>query len=207
VSEYRVVTDARRPDLIDAMLALGASPWPDFLLGHDEVVNSRWDQLYERLPDYQFALTGPDRDDLLASATACPSAGTATSRRCRPGALTPSSRTASRTGSRASSCRAPHGEAPLPADPDGAVRHLATCRRLALRPLAANHERVGGAGAGVALAAMTIRGSVAEWEAWTGLQMPGTGPYLVPGGLVPVEIDRDEDVAVRRNGSEATVRG
>jgi hypothetical protein len=43
---------------------------------------------------------------------------------------------------------------------------------------------------------MTIRGSVAEWEDWTGLPMPETGSYPVPGALVPVEIDREGDMGV-----------
>jgi len=30
VNDYRVVTAAGRPDLIDAMRRLGASPWPEF---------------------------------------------------------------------------------------------------------------------------------------------------------------------------------
>ena len=37
---------------------------------------------------------------------------------------------------------------------------------------------------------MTITGSVAEWEAWTGMAFPESGAYVVPGALVPVEIDR-----------------
>ncbi len=53
-----------------------------------------------------------------------------------------------------------------------------------------------GVGTGVAPESMTIRGSVAEWEAWTGLPMPETGSYVVPGGLVPVEIDRERDMGL-----------
>lgn len=56
------------------------------------------------------------------------------------------------------------------------------------------HERVGGEPIGVAPAAMTVRGSVREWEEWTGMTFPGSGSFVVPEGLVPVEIDigRDE---------------
>jgi hypothetical protein len=55
------------------------------------------------------------------------------------------------------------------------------------------HERVGGAALGVAPAAMTVRGSVADWERWTGISLPGSGRFVVPGGLVPVEIDVERD--------------
>jgi hypothetical protein len=41
--------------------------------------------------------------------------------------------------------------------------------------------------------AMRIEGSVAEWEAWTGMPLPSTGQYIVEGALVPVEINRESD--------------
>ena len=43
---------------------------------------------------------------------------------------------------------------------------------------------------------MTVRGTVAEWEAWTGLFMPQSGSYVVTGALVPVEIDRERDMGL-----------
>jgi hypothetical protein len=43
---------------------------------------------------------------------------------------------------------------------------------------------------------MTVRGSVAEWEAWTGEALPDNGRYVVEGALQPVVIDRDLDVGV-----------
>ena len=63
-------------------------------------------------------------------------------------------------------------------------------------PWLRTQERVGGIGAGVASESMTIRGSVAEWEDWTGLPIQETGSYPVPGALVPVEIDREGDMGV-----------
>jgi hypothetical protein len=35
-----------------------------------------------------------------------------------------------------------------------------------------------------------ISGTVAEWEEWTGMRFPDSGAYVVPGALVPVDIDR-----------------
>ena len=40
---------------------------------------------------------------------------------------------------------------------------------------------------------MRIPGSVADWEEWTELTFAETGAYVVPGALVPVEIDRERD--------------
>jgi hypothetical protein len=34
---------------------------------------------------------------------------------------------------------------------------------------------------------------VAEWEEWTGMAFPESGDYVVPGALVPVQIDRERD--------------
>ena len=40
---------------------------------------------------------------------------------------------------------------------------------------------------------MVITGTVADWEAWTGLCFPESGDYVVPGALQPVRIDRERD--------------
>jgi hypothetical protein len=37
---------------------------------------------------------------------------------------------------------------------------------------------------------------VAEWEEWTEMALPESGAYVVPGVLVPVEIDRERDTGV-----------
>jgi hypothetical protein len=63
------------------------------------------------------------------------------------------------------------------------------------------HEQVGAELIKVAPTSMRISGSVADWESWTGLRFPDSGTYVVPGALVPVEIDceRDEGVYVEPN--------
>jgi GNAT superfamily N-acetyltransferase len=43
---------------------------------------------------------------------------------------------------------------------------------------------------------MTITGSVGEWQEWTGLTFPVSGPYVVDGALSPVEIDLAADCGV-----------
>jgi GNAT superfamily N-acetyltransferase len=44
--------------------------------------------------------------------------------------------------------------------------------------------------------AMTIRGSVADWEGWTGETFPGTGDYILPFAAAPIHIDREADEGV-----------
>lgn len=43
---------------------------------------------------------------------------------------------------------------------------------------------------------MTITGSVAEWEKWTGMRFPESGEYVVPGALRPVVVDLEEDLGL-----------
>lgn len=39
----------------------------------------------------------------------------------------------------------------------------------------------------------TVRGTRAEWEHWTGLKFPQSGPYVIPGALNPMEINLEKD--------------
>ena len=63
-------------------------------------------------------------------------------------------------------------------------------------PWLRTHERLGATILSVAPRSMTIRGTLADWEEWTELALPDSGSYVVPGALVPVEIDRDRDEGV-----------
>ncbi|NIK58190.1 hypothetical protein [Kribbella shirazensis] len=56
------------------------------------------------------------------------------------------------------------------------------------------HWRLGGRILHCCQESMMISGAVAEWEEWTGLAMPASGQYVVPGGLVPVEVDHPRDI-------------
>jgi GNAT superfamily N-acetyltransferase len=62
-----------------------------------------------------------------------------------------------------------------------------------LDPWLRTHERLGARIAKVAPASTRVPGTVTQWEEWTGLVFPDSGPYVVPGGLVPLEIDRERD--------------
>lgn len=63
------------------------------------------------------------------------------------------------------------------------------------------HEHAGARLLRVAPQSMRISGSVAKWEEWTQMVFPDSGAYVVPGALVPVDIDRagDEGVYVEPN--------
>ncbi len=55
------------------------------------------------------------------------------------------------------------------------------------------HVRLGGQLSRPEPRSMRITGSVAEWEAWTGMAFPASGRYIVPGAAAPVTIDREAD--------------
>ena len=56
------------------------------------------------------------------------------------------------------------------------------------------HVRLGGRLSRPEPESMRVTGSVAEWEAWTGMALPQSGRYVVPGACAPVEIDREKDI-------------
>ena len=58
------------------------------------------------------------------------------------------------------------------------------------------HARAGARGIRPSPRSMVIAGTVAEWHQWTGLEFPVSGPYVVPGGTNPVEVDLAEDRGV-----------
>jgi GNAT superfamily N-acetyltransferase len=60
-------------------------------------------------------------------------------------------------------------------------------------PWIRTHWRLGAEIARVAPRALVIEGTVAQWEDWTEMGFPDSGPYVVPGALQPVLIDRERD--------------
>ena len=56
------------------------------------------------------------------------------------------------------------------------------------------HERLGAEVIRVCPRAYTIRGSVKEWEDWTGQIFPCSGDYLIDGGLNPMELCIEDNV-------------
>jgi GNAT superfamily N-acetyltransferase len=59
-----------------------------------------------------------------------------------------------------------------------------------------SHTSVGAEIIGPCLRSTLIEGSVSEWEEWAKMRFPESGSYVVPGALVPVEIDRPADRGV-----------
>lgn len=44
--------------------------------------------------------------------------------------------------------------------------------------------------------AMEIKGTISDWEKWTGLRFPESADYVIPGGLVPLQINLENDLGI-----------
>jgi len=55
------------------------------------------------------------------------------------------------------------------------------------------HARLGGRLVRAAPESMTMRGSVSDWESWTGMSFPESGSYVIPAATQPLVIDRNRD--------------
>ncbi|HMB25287.1 MAG TPA: hypothetical protein VKP08_20735, partial [Anaerolineales bacterium] len=58
------------------------------------------------------------------------------------------------------------------------------------------HARLGASVIKPCHQAMTICGTCAEWEEWTGIQFPQSGQYVLFDALNPIEINREKDEGI-----------
>ncbi len=63
-----------------------------------------------------------------------------------------------------------------------------------LDPWLRTHVRLGGRMIATAPHSQTMTGTVDQWQSWTGLRLPSTGHYVIPDGLAPLYIDREQDI-------------
>jgi ribosomal protein S18 acetylase RimI-like enzyme len=56
------------------------------------------------------------------------------------------------------------------------------------------HVRVGGRIIGLEPNAQTMTETVAQWEEWTGLELPVSGEYIIPKGMAPLHVVKNDDV-------------
>jgi hypothetical protein len=52
---FVVARHSERPELREGIGALSSDVWPEYNL-HGDVIGSRWDRLYEDVPEFQFLL-------------------------------------------------------------------------------------------------------------------------------------------------------
>jgi hypothetical protein len=79
------------------------------------------------------------------------------------------------------------------------VERYALWRRddgLPFDPWVRTHARFGAEILKAERQSVLVRGTVTEWEEWTGMAFPESGDYVIPEGLATVEIDRMHDLGV-----------
>lgn len=233
---YTVVTAVGRPlEFMRACDAVSTLEWPQFML-HDPVSHRYWHELYERFPEYQFALTAPD-GDMIAIGRSIPLAWSdsldtlpdegwdwvlqkgvedhvadrkPTIQSALEVVIPRKHRSKGIAALAVQEMRAigqAHGLTTLIAP----VRPTLKCQYpmipmeryvawqengLPFDPWMRVHTRLGARIVKVCSHSMRITGTVAEWETWAGMRFPESGTYTVPGALVPVEIDRGQDVGI-----------
>jgi GNAT superfamily N-acetyltransferase len=85
--------------------------------------------------------------------------------------------------------------------PQVSMAEYATWERddgFSIDPWIRTHQRMGATIIKPAPNSIVVSGTVAEWEAWTGMPFPISGSYFVPGALNLVEVDRERDTAIYR---------
>jgi hypothetical protein len=58
------------------------------------------------------------------------------------------------------------------------------------------HVRLGGTIIKVCHKSYLVKGTIEDWRKWTGQEFPGSGQYVVPGGLVPTVISKETDTGI-----------
>jgi hypothetical protein len=93
-------------------------------------------------------------------------------------------------------CVRPTGKEPHADVPIEAYAHWTRDDGLPVDPWIRLHVRLGGRVVRGVPRSMTMRGTVAEWRAWTGLPLEASGSYVPAGAAAPVTIDLDADEGV-----------
>jgi hypothetical protein len=70
-SKYPVFSLDERPELIDGGKRITNAAWPEFMQ-HDVVSRRHWNDLYHAYPEFQFALTESDTDQVIAVGNSLP---------------------------------------------------------------------------------------------------------------------------------------
>lgn len=195
--------------------------WPEFLR-HDRMSNRYWNRLYTDFAEFQFLLV--DGDSVLAQGNCVPVRGMPAhwrdafpnafegegepDRICALAIIVAAEHQGEGLSARMlghmRSLAEPFGRLVAPVRPTWKARHphmpieeyaaLRRDDRTHLDPWIRTHERAGGTILGTAEEAMLIEGARAEWEEWTGLDLPDDGEAIVPEALVPVRFENGRGV-------------
>lgn len=234
--EYNIVTADRHAGFADATFDLTRVAWPQFMF-HDPVAEYFTD-LYEKLPQFQFALTEKETGRWMAMGNSIPlsyngqpsdlpdtgwdwalekgiddcrrganptvlcALQIAVSNDCRGMGLSGKALEIMRSLGRDQGFPSlfapvrPSMKADFPHEPMEDYISRQNAEGLPFDSWMRVHARAGARIIKVCPQAMRITGTVAEWQEWTGMNFPKSGKYVIPGALVPVDFDIENDSGV-----------
>jgi len=67
---------------------------------------------------------------------------------------------------------------------------------LAVDPWLRTHQRLGASILTCVDSTLTVKGTVSDWQIWTGMVFPESGPYIVDGALQPVLMNVEDDIGI-----------
>jgi hypothetical protein len=211
-----VFTLAQRPELESGVRSLPGT-FPEFM-HHDAVVDRYWDSLFTEFAGFQIAVCD-DAGEVLSAGHCIPVFWDGTVGDLPAGLDGVLERGMSRSAGRAPTVVSAllavvppaHrgrglGALIAPVRPTWKERYPLTPMERYARweredgqpfdPWLRVHHRLGARFLEVAPESMVITGTVSEWEDWTGMHFPETGPYIIEGALRPVEMDLERDLGV-----------
>lgn len=239
---YKVVTLAEKPELKEALLAIQATAWPEFMM-HEAVSNRYWHQLLLEWPQFQFVLWDEAQDEIAAAGHSLPILWENDIRQLPDTgwdwALQTGMTQTTEVGARNKQCALSIAIAPAYRGTGLSQQMVETMKQIGrqqgfnqlIAPVRPNlkklyplipmpnyvqwtneaglpfdawlrvHIRSGAKLVKVCPRSMTVSGSVAEWESWTGLRFPESGLYVIEGALVPLKImaDKNEGLYIEPN--------
>jgi GNAT superfamily N-acetyltransferase len=80
-----------------------------------------------------------------------------------------------------------------PLIPIGTYMNWRNAAGLPFDPWLRVHARVGAQLVKGCSRSMTVKGSLAEWEEWCGLPLPGSGHHVLPELLAPLQVNHEQD--------------
>jgi GNAT superfamily N-acetyltransferase len=231
---FRIISPKDIPDYRERAGVISEASWPEFML-HDPIANENWHELFDRFPEYQFALLDIHTNRMVAIGNSLPFHWDGEISDLPDGGwdwvflkAIEDDKSGIRPNVQSAIQIAIHPEYQklgLSAGMIQAMRSIGVSRgfkslvapvrpsQKSQYPLISideyiqwtNHEglpfdawlrahaRMGARIIRACHEAMTISGSRADWEAWTGLQFPQSGRYILPGALLPMEMDVEKD--------------
>lgn len=237
LEQFRIIGLKDLDDYRERAGDIAEASWPEFMM-HDPVANENWHELFDRFPEYQFALLDVEPNRMAAMSNSLPfrwdddladlpergwdwvfekavqdheAGATPNSQSAIQVAIHPDYQGQALSSLMVETMRSigqgkgfEHLVAPV--RPSQKSRYPLISIEDYIKWENENglpfdawlrvHARLGAQIVKPCHESMTIPGSRADWEAWTGMKFPQSGEYVIPGALRPITFDLAADTGV-----------